>query len=327
MLTAFVHPLRARAREALEQAGVGFDEAEYSRYLRQRFALARPLAHTVGTRLAVFGTPTTTEERSLVDAIETMTAFASSVVDCAYAVASRSTTHRDEARRALAEYVIASAIFDHACDEDPALLRVVETRLDEEQLKHAVQVGQIAIPEDAPLLARYFFGLVHDFLQRVTTLAVSRGRSNPGPLRAHVTEVLLGAYRSQLASVQADGGPTRTEVWQTPLLVAYALMQVSGDAADTTDDKLADLARAVGEVLALVDDVADIEEDWNSSSRNRLLDPIRGRRDATPSLLSEVLGGERTEPYFSQLRERARSFAREPWAREVSAWLYYWLYS
>jgi len=318
--------LRLQARTALEDAGLPYDEQAHGAYLRQRLANAQAIAADVHRRLWSVVPPSADEERSLLAGVEVMAAFACTVVDWAHELLAPAAADRDNARRALTEYVIASAIFDHVCDEDRALLPEISERLSEAQLREAVASGFIAVPHDGAPLVRYFFALVSDFLSRLST-AAGPSRS-PGGLRALFLDELLDTYRGQMRSTTGTRDLSGSTVWKSPLLVAYLLVDTNSVATRRPDKRLDELVEHVGAVLALVDDVADIEEDWTAGSANRLLDPYRGAA-APPSALpwTRVLDNARDTGYFREVRRRAAAFAREPWGFEVGAWLYYWLYS
>ena len=313
--------LRAQARDALAAGGLQVDEARAQEYLRASFAAAASDARDLARRLRRLGGGGDVF-RSFVDAVPTMTAFASSVTDAAYELTGASRETQPDARRALALYVLASAIFDRACDEDANLMRELGDGLSDASLQAALERGTMLARERARLpLVRSFWVLVDDFVQIVDSMA-SRAHQGAHGSRAQLVRTILDAYRAAMGASHLSAA----DVWASPLYVAYLLTAVGSGSVSAPEPELEDLVRSTGELFMLVDDVADISEDWTNEARNSLLDLIRrsvGHRHPSPADLTEPV----TSAHMDRIRELARAIATAPCASGVSAWLHYWLCS
>lgn len=314
--------LRSRTRQAIAMGGLPFEESRAHAYLEERFATVSGRATVLCNRFASLSRQDDRVLTSFIEAIPAMTAFADSVVESAYALIGVRETHRAIASRALAAYVIGSSIFDHAADDDHALLSEIALDLTEESLREAVAGANVSFGQHARTpLARAFWSLVRDFAQEADALADAR----PGTtrlVRERLASVLVGAYRG----ARGGGQNSRLDVWASPLYVAYILLRLAGDARGPVDPSLEELAEQTGELLRRVDDITDIEDDWASGSRNELLDGMRGSDD--PELPWErLLGADELKAHLNRTSELTALVAQMPCADAIGAWLYYWLHS
>jgi hypothetical protein len=128
--------------------------------------------------------------------------------------------------------------------------------------------------------------------------------------------------------VPTEGTPHRGAVmWSSPLLIAYLLIQLASDAAPSVDPGLEGAARTVGALFSLVDDVADVAEDWAADSHNRLLARAGLRRRDGGLEWQRLLSEEVSEPHMDEIARLVARCADAPWGRDLAAWLYYWLWA
>jgi hypothetical protein len=324
--------LREMARRAVARGGLAFDAQAHLAYLEERFAIAGPYASALRARLEATAPPGADAEFSLLDSAQTMAAFACTVTDLSYRLAARRLDHRDDVRRAVVAYVIGSAIFDYACDEDRGLLELLGGQLSERRLRRLLADGTGGVPAGSggPVLLRYFWLLASEFIGISSRLAAIRGDAAASVLREQFTEVLLDSYRQEVASIPSAGlqqqrGPG---MWSSPLLISYLLIQLASDAAPDVDPGLEAAARTVGSLFSLVDDVADVAEDWAAGSHNRLLAGVNlGRGNDTAMMWDHLISAEVTGPHMDEIARLVAACAGAPWARDLAAWLYYWLWA
>lgn len=321
--------LRGMARRAVERGGLAFDERAQTAYLSERFEIAEPYAARLRARLEASAEPATDVEFSFIGSAPTMAAFACTVADLSYRLAARRLDHRDDVRRAVVAYVLGSAIFDYACDEDRGLLATLGGQLSEQRLRQLLAGGEtVPVTAEGPTLLRYFWLLVGEFVGVSGRLAAVRGDAAARALRAQYTELLVDSYRQEVASVSTEGTPQRGAVmWSSPLLIAYLLIQLASDAAPSVDPGLEGAARTVGALFSLVDDVADVAEDWAAESHNRLLARAGLRRRDGGLAWRRVLSEEVSEPHMDEIARLVARCADAPWSRDLAAWLYYWLWA
>jgi hypothetical protein len=320
------------ARGAVARGGLAFDAHAQLTYLEERFAIAEPYAFALQRRLEAAAAPNADAEFSLLDSVQTMAAFACTVTDLSYRLAGRRLDHRDDVRRAVVAYVIGSAIFDYACDEDRGLLDLLGGQLSERRLRQLVAdgAGGVTAGSDGPVLLRYFWLLAGEFTGISSRLAAIRGDAAASVLREQFTEVLLDSYRQEVASIPSAGlqqqrGPG---MWSSPLLITYLLIQLASDAAPDLDPGLEAAARTVGSLFSLVDDVADVAEDWAAGSHNRLLAGVNlGRGNGTAMMWEHLVSAEVSGPHMDEIARLVAACADAPWARDLAAWLYYWLWA
>jgi hypothetical protein len=323
--------LRERARAALQLGGLPFDEKAHSAYLELRFGVAKQYATNLQQRLEATARPESDVERSIVASVPTMAAFAFTIADCAYQIASIRSRHREDVRAALAAYVIGSAIFDYACDEDHQLLLLFGDELSAGRLRGILETEPSDVEKvaDGPPLLRYFWLLFADFVASFNRLGAPRPPIVIRSLRQQVVQGLIESYQAEIASITSSSADRRETTWSSPLLMAYLLMQLSSDASAQINRQLENAVRQVGRLLALVDDVTDIEDDWTSNSRNELLIGLRAhpKNGDRISHWEAVLSDECSEPHMVQITALAAACAESPWAKDLTAWLYYWLYA
>src|SRR5713226_6013996 len=141
-LSGYAADLRARTRDALAMCGLTFDESRAQAYLEARFATVSGYSTALRNRFTALTGHDDEVLWSFVEAIPAMSAFADSVVEGAYALLRLPATHRAAASRALAAYVIGSSIFDHATDDDRALLNEIGQDLTEHLLREVIVEGR-----------------------------------------------------------------------------------------------------------------------------------------------------------------------------------------
>ncbi len=324
--------LRQRARRAIQRGGLPFDEPRYTAYLKDRFAVAAPYAAHLRARLEAAAPPADAIDFSLLDGIEVMASFACTVADIAYQLAAERPDHREDVRRGVTAYVVASAIFDHACDEDRGLQALLGGQLTEQRLRLLLTAGQPTeqVAVAGPALLRYFWLLATDLVAVAVRLAGHRNDAETAILRERFAGALVDSYRAELATVSAASSPDGRgpNIWASPLLVAYALIQLARDAPPTVDPGLEAVAKTVGTLFSLVDDVVDVEEDWASASHNRLLARAGLRRaDGGELAWQDILAADVTEPYMDEIAAVVESCRGTAWEQDLAAWLYHWLYA
>lgn len=321
-LSAHAVNLRSRTREALAAGGLPFQESHAQAYLEQRFARTAGNAAEINDRLSALVTQDDHEIRTLLEAVPAMVAFADSVMESAYLLLHGVGANRAKASRALAAYVIGSAIFDHASDDDADLLREIGDDLTETSLRGVVagEVIRFGVRARTPL-ARAFWLLVNDFAKHTEELARARS-GTVSAVREQLAAVLVGAYRGTLES----GRNTRLDVWASPLYVAYLLLRLAGDARSAINPVLEQQVERTSDLLRHIDDVTDIEDDWSSGSRNELLDVVRIGEDRELPW-GRLLAEGAVDAHVGRTRLLAASVAEMPCAPAIGAWLYYWLYS
>ncbi len=314
--------LRARAGGALAAGGLPFDESRARAYLEGRFATTSDKATALRTQLSPLMQSDDEVLRSFLEAITAMTAFADSVVESAYALLRAPDKHRAGVSRALAAYVVGSSIFDHATDDDPALLSEIGEDLNEESLREVMSGSGTSFgPHARTALARAFWKLVKDFAQEAEALAEARPNATL-MVRKQLVTALVGAYRG----ARGGGRNSRLDVWASPLYVAYILLRLAGDAGTAIDPSLEDQVERTGELFRHVDDITDIEDDWAGGSRNELLDAVRHSDDRVLPW-ERLLASDALDAHLMRTRELTATVAQMPCADAVGAWLYYWLYS
>lgn len=280
------------------------------------------------------GAPSTGDEIEVVQAVPEMTAFACAIIASLPKDGASSPWQNATVQRAFSLFVVASAIFDHICDEDPLLLPALRKRVTPTKVRAAMSCDQSATFSDPgdPLLVRYLTALVDEFARVWAVLLETADVDVDDDTAQLVVRTALDILAAETAAEDAGraGAAARDVVWEEALMLAALLVSVDQRLPEKDRDAAIDRARAVGRLLSLVDDVVDLEHDWLTGSSNRLLarffesQAARGDRSALP--WTAVMA---SAAWHEHLQEAAGLVERIPPGRtdDVAAWLYTWFSS
>jgi hypothetical protein len=331
--------LRLRLLGALESAGFVFDPDTHVRYLRGCRAVAEPFAAEIIELLEARGYPQTDTEYSLFAAVDTMSAFACAATDHLYRQAAAGTAYRDHVRRGLSVFVVGSAILDQICDHEPALLEVVRQRVSARWIRAALDgraPGDPLAGSGQGGLPAYLGALLAEAARIWARLAALDHGPRVRPLRRIWSEGLGAACRAELrstATLEWEAGCLTQDaalIWSMPFWMALRLIAMTPDAwPGIALDALSATAVATGRLLSLLDDVADLEDDWASGSRNQYLHlagiPAAGRRRPGEIPWDALLAEEVSATYLGEVTRLLAAVSGSGDHQRLAAWLYYWL--
>ena len=315
--------LALRVRAALEQGGLRFDPEAHERRLRTCFASSEEVTGEVLELLErARPLPETDAEYSLLAALDTMVAFSCYVSDEACRLTGAGSSH--EVRLIVSVYVVGSAIFDHVCDCEVALVPLLRERLSAARLEAALQDGRglpIARDGDPGLLA-FLDALVAELVARLRALGDREAQDR-------IARGLIDAYRAQLRSTSRGRERDTGTIWSTPFWLAlHVAAAYSPDPQVEVLEAAGSDTRRIGELLSLVDDAVDLADDWASGSANQLLARagVTGGRDGSAEPPWErLLADDVCGPYLDELSHRARALPPRISRDALAAWLHHWL--
>jgi hypothetical protein len=303
--------------------------------------------------------PRGARDLSLLAGIPAMASFGRLLAAYAYARIATGRAHHDDVARCLTAFVVASALYDYACDREPDLLATLRVALPQGWLRAAFDGDAPGDPfahlaEPVPVA---YLGALGGYAAGLWR-GLTSGRRE-GPARAHLDplwERLAATHAAQLASVPdaaphrlpgpADRQPSTARdvalIWTSPFVVALYTVAASPDAGPAPDlEALLPEAHRAGLLLSMVDDLADLEEDWRFGSANQYLDRACAavRAPALPHG-GTVPGGEHAAgadlpwqallaedvltPYLQEILSLAATVREEDREAHV-AWLMFWL--
>jgi hypothetical protein len=316
--------LRHRVWSALETAGLEVDPTRFERLLRGYRLRAEPLATELIDLLEARARPEDDTDFSLLVAVETMTAFACVAADYAYRNAAAE-TYVHEVERGVAVFVVATAIFDRVCDREPHLLPAVEEHVSRRWVRAALRgdaPGDPLVGAEGAVRLAYLGALLGEAAALWRRLAWLTDR---GPLRADVTDWLTAAYRAERASLRSRDVET---IWATPFWVALALVALTPDAVPGFRvEAFLPQTRRIGRLLALIDDVADLEDDWASGSSNQYLERagVTHRERGGDLPWDVLLADDVCRPYLAEIVTLLRSVSSGIDRDTLAACVLYWL--
>jgi hypothetical protein len=288
---------------------------------------AEPIAVDIRDALERRALPESEDEHSLLAAVDVMATFGCALADHAYRVGATSTAHRDAVRWSVSAYVIGSAIVDHICDHAQRLLPLLNERLSASALAGVLGGGDDPPPLAAdgdPALLLYLDELFARAVRLCRSLVIAPRDDADTQWQAFLADV-TSAYRAELATA-APGAVRQVEtIWATPFWLALALVAAGPEARAEVDfDAIRAEARSFARLLALIDDIVDVEQDWASGAGNQLLERA-ARRPAEiapwPALADAAVYG----PYMDEITRGARTLSAGVDRDSLAAWLYYWL--
>ena len=265
-----------------------------------------------------------------------MAAFGCLVSDYAYSRVASKELWKQDVALGMSVFIVASALFDHICDRQPELLTVLEESVTAEwtQAAFAGQApGDPLADVAAPALVAYLGVLGGEAARLWSRLASGTPEFRTGSFHAVLWERLAAAYGAQVASVPdfATGRAASRDVgivWSAPFSTALYVVAATSDAASGLEmQTLLPEAQRIGLLLSLVDDLADVEQDWRWGSANQYLDRAGiDRRDRAVGAApwTTLLTDEVLVPYLGDVVKLLDSLPNEERASLV-AWLVYWL--
>lgn len=328
--------LRLRVLEALESEGVGIDAAAHRRHIRDGFTAAEPIAAELIELLETRVEPESDHDFSLLSNLAAMAAFGCLITDYAYSKVAITQQHKVDVARYMSIFVVASALFDHICDRQPELLPVLEATVSVEWLRAAFAgkaPGDPPVEVAGPAPVVYLGELGAEAARLWSRLTSDTKGIRIATLHAALWDRLAAAYDAQIASVpeSASGHAASRDVeviWAAPFTTAlYVVASTSDTAPRPKLHTLLPEAQRIGLLLSLIDDLADVEDDWRWGSANQYLDRAGIGRRIQPGITApwtRLLADEVLVPYLHEIVRLVNSLSDV--AREsLVAWLVYWL--
>jgi hypothetical protein len=232
-------------------------------------------------------------------------------------------------------FVVASALIDHVCDHEQALIPLLQTYVSPAWVR-ATLAGEapgdpLAGVEKANLAA-YLGVLLAEAARLWRKLAPPIDASGANNLRAAFIDGLGEALRAELASSPDGAGAAGSRdveiIWGSPFSTALYLLALTPDASPGLNVRsLVPEVRRIGRLLSLIDDVVDLEDDWRSSNANRYLERagiVRNsyRHEEVP--WPTILADEVSEPYVREITALVESWGQRD-RQTLGAWILYWL--
>jgi hypothetical protein len=326
--------LRMHVRRAV-QAIVGDDLKTHERLLRQSQAAAEPVANELVALLEARAAPEGDADFSLLAAIPVMAAFGDLITGYAYRRAASAETSKLDVRRCMAMFVVASAIFDHACDEQPELLTDLENLVTPDWVRKAVAgraPGDPLAEIAGANMVAYLGVLLAETARTWAQLAPLNGTAATLNLRDALIDGLRDAYRAELRSCRREHAaiPVRDarRIWASPLCTALRLVAITPDAAPGVDlPELIPEAMRIGWLLSLIDDVVDLRQDWRSGSANQYLERagVAFSAETLEMPWPLLLAAGVREPFVDEIAELLKLIPDESERAVLGAWILYWL--
>lgn len=305
--------LQRRLLTALRSGGFPVEPAVVRRRIGDGLVAARPVAADIGEVLRSAAAPESDVDFALLAAVPDMAAFGDLATGYAYARVATRPTHHAEVARIVTAFIVASALFDHACDREPDLARAVAVAFPRRWLSDAFhgEIGQLSVDGSAPVPVRYLAALGR------YAAGLWRGLTGDGapasrPRRAHRSALwsrLVAVHEAQAASAFAGDPRDVRLIWSAPLVVALYAVALAPDAGAVDVGRLLPSAERIGILLSLIDDLHDLSEDWRWGNANQYLDGQsavpRPRTDAAHAEVpwEALLADELLEPYLRRIVE------------------------
>ncbi|GIH15141.1 hypothetical protein [Rugosimonospora africana] len=323
--------LRDRLAAGLRAGGLGVEPADAAALIRQGHAAARPVADDIVGVLEARAQAASDLDFSLLTGIPSMAAFGQLAGGYAYRRLASARAREPQVARLLTAFIVASALYDHACDREPGLLETMTRGLPADWLENAFaghRVGDpyagLAVPTPVAQLGA-LGGYAAELWRDLAASARTRAS------RAHLNGLwrrLAATHSAQVASTRPGGRREVRLIWSAPLVVALYVVAATPDAEPGVDvGALLPEAERIGLLLSLVDDLADVADDWRWRSANQYLDALpgtgrTGRREPVP--WEALMSDEVLEPYLGRIVELTRTVPEDE--RELlTAWLLYWI--
>lgn len=326
--------LRDRLAAALRAGGVGVDPADAVDLIRQGHAAARPVADDIVRVLEARALAASDLDFALLAGIPSMAAFGQLATGYAYQRLAAARTREPQVTRLLTAFIVASAVYDHACDRDPGLLETMTRALPADWLEDAFAGREVGDPYaglDMPTPVAHLGALGAYGAALWRELAAS---ARTRAARAHLSALwrrLAATHSAQVASTRPARKRDVRLIWSAPLVVALYVVAATPDAAAGADiDALLSETERIGLLLSLVDDLADVADDWRWGSANQYLDALATERHARrtdrrrPVPWDALLADGVVEPYLRRVVQLTRTVPEGD--RDVlTSWLLYWI--
>jgi hypothetical protein len=323
--------LRDRLAAALRAGGMAADPAIAVDLIRQGHAAARPVADDIVRVLEGRALAASDLDFALLAGIPSMAAFGQWATGYAYQRLAAARTREPQVTRLLTAFIVASALYDHACDRDPGLLQTMTRALPTDWPEDAFagrEVGDPYAGQNVPTpvahlgaLGAYGAALWRELAAPARTRAA----------RAHLSALwrrLAAIYSAQVASTRLAQRDVRL-IWSAPLVVALYVIAATPDVSAGVDvDALLLETERIGLLLSLVDDLADVADDWQWGSANQYLDALAAERHARrtdrqqPIPWDALLADEVVEPYLRRVVQLTRTVP-EGDRDALTSWLLY----
>jgi hypothetical protein len=302
--------LRYRLLTALRSGGFPVEPAAVRRRIRDGLTAARPIAADLVEVLGAAAAPESDVDLAVLAAVPGMAAFGRLATGYAYARVAARPARDAEVARVVAAFIVASALFDHACDREPELVRAMTATFPPGWLSaafHGRLAGRACARITDPVPVKYVAALC-GYAARLWRDLTAAGATAPrGVHRAALWSRLVEVHEAQVATTRVAGPRDVRLIWSAPLVVAlYAVALTPG--ADPVDvGPLLPEAERIGVLLSLVDDLDDLAEDWRWGSANQYLDGQTvvtrpgSAAAGTPVPWEALLAGEPLDPYLRRI--------------------------
>jgi hypothetical protein len=326
--------LRKQAWAELEAAGLRFDEARQQCYLLKCHAAAEPLATEIRKKLELRSPPQSNFDHAFLASVDTMTTFACAATDVACEILAREPTVDEVVQRSVSVFVLGSALLDHFCDEDRALLGALTDRVTVSWTAAALsgqEPGDPIANYSGPALLEYMGVLLAEAARLWTRVAWTEPALHRAIERHTLISNLAGALSAELQTTVSDAVRTERDtatIWSTPFLLAAGLVSLSARTETSYRDALPEL-HAIGRLIAMIDDIVDIQADARSGAANELLRRARDLPHAAtvPGQGDPLLRADVVTQYMRDLGHSARRLSSVAYGDRLAAWLFYWLAS
>jgi len=301
--------LRYRLLTALRSSGFPVEPAVVRRRIRDGLTAARPIAADIVEVLESAAAPESDVDLALLAAVPGMAAFGRLATGYAYSRVATRPARDGEVARVVAAFIVASALFDHACDREPELVRAMTATFPPGWLSdafHGRLAGRPCAGIADPVPVKYFSALC-GYAGRLWRDLTAGGPVGSHAQRAALWSRLVEVHEAQVATAGVAGSRDVRLIWSAPLVVAlYAVALTPG--ADPVDvGPLLPEAERIGVLLSLVDDLHDLAEDWRWGSANQYLDGQSlvtrpgSPADGTPVPWEALLADEPLDPYLRRI--------------------------
>ena len=286
--------LRSLVTRELDEAGVLLPEQKHVRMRREAFAAGkRLLPHALpGDSASLFRAAA--QSLDLAEpVIARLLGFGWQQADGLAALAATPKSERSEVGRLGALFNLGIALFDNICDRFPARSAPMLARITPEFLDAHMAGGRRPPPLTGDPPIDLLVTLIVEFL--FCCRALGGSRRDQRNLRKLI-RTMYGAERYSIAARREGGLPT-LHVWRQlrrksalPMATMAQLALLPHQHADDTQRHTMRLsARLAGDAIWIIDDLADVREDWNADCWSRPLWLLANRATKAPTDADEAL--------------------------------------